>query len=378
VLCGYSFITYSEKRVKVLHVEGGRNLYGGAHQILLLIEGLQARGISNAVVCRADSPLSIAAGPFAEIHGMPMAGDLDVGLIGRLYRVIRRTRPDIVHLHSRIGADVMGGIAARLAGVPVVHSRRLDNPESRLMVALKYKLHDRVIAISDGISKVLLSEGLPPGKLRCVRDAIDASPYRQAADSEWFCREFALQPGVPVIGVVAQLIERKGHRVLLDAMPELLAQWPGLQVLFFGKGPLASELGADINRRGLTTAVRLAGFRDDLPRILPCLSMVVHPAFMEGLGVSLLQASSSGVPVIASAVGGIPEAVRDQLTGLLVPPGDAAALAGAIARLLTDETLARRMGEAGRSLVDTEFSADLMIDGNLGVYQEVLGVLSGC
>jgi glycosyltransferase involved in cell wall biosynthesis len=106
--------------------------------------------------------------------------------------------------------------------------------------------------------------------------------------------------------------------------------------------------------------------------------MVVHPAFMEGLGVSLLQASSSGVPVIASAVGGIPEAVRDQLTGLLVPPGDAAALAGAIARLLTDETLARRMGEAGRSLVDTEFSADLMIDGNLGVYQEVLGVLSGC
>ena len=128
--------------MRVLHVEGGRNLYGGAHQILLLMEGLKARGIDNVLACRIDSDLSKVAAPLAEVHAIRMDGDLDVGLIRRLYRVIQQTQPDILHLHSRIGADVMGGIAGRFAGIPVIHSRRQDNPESRLAVALKYRLHD--------------------------------------------------------------------------------------------------------------------------------------------------------------------------------------------------------------------------------------------
>ena len=102
-----------------------------------------------------------------------MHGDADLTMAPRLYRLIRRTRPDLVHLHSRIGADLWGGVAGRLAGVPVVHTRRVDNPEPRWVVALKYRLHDRVIAISEGIGRVLLSEGLPPDKLRVVRSAVD-------------------------------------------------------------------------------------------------------------------------------------------------------------------------------------------------------------
>lgn len=358
--------------MKVLHVEAGRNLYGGAQQVLYLLEGLHARGIHNVLACPRDSDLSRAAAPFAQVHAMPMWGDMDLLMAPRLYRLMRRVRPDIVHLHSRIGADIMGGIAARLRGLPVVYSRRQDNPEPAWWVRLKYRLHDRVIAISDGIAQVKLAEGLSPQRLRVVRSVVDATPYQAPADKAWFRAQFGLPEGSRTLGVVAQLIERKGHLVLLEALPPLLREFPELRVLFFGKGPLERPLREAIAARGMQAQVQLAGFRPDLPRILPCLDLLVHPAFREGLGVSLLQASAAGVPIVACRAGGIPEAVRDGLNGVLVPPGDAAALGQAIARLLRDPALARQMGEAGRALVASEFSPDSMVEGNLAVYREVL------
>lgn len=363
--------------MKILHVEGGRNLYGGALQVLYLVEGLKARGVENLLACREGSDIGLAARSFAEVHGLSMGGDMDALLIPRLYRLIRATRPDIVHLHSRIGADVMGGIAARLAGVPIVHSRRQDNPEKPWMVALKYRLHDRVVAISEGIGEVLLSEGLPPEKLRIVRSAVDARPFRQAPDKPWFRAEFGLPEDSLVMGVVAQLISRKGHRFLLQALPGLIERFPTLRLLCFGKGPAEADLRERARKLRLDGRVQLAGFRDDLPRILPCLDLLVHPALMEGLGVSLLQAASAGVPIVASRAGGIPEAVRDGLNGLLVPPGDVVALGEAIGRVLGDSGLARRLGEAGRDLVAREFSVDGMVEGNLRVYRELLGARAG-
>lgn len=358
--------------MKVLHVEGGRNLYGGARQVLYLLEGLKWRGVDNVLVCPAGSELAREAAAHAEVRAIPMAGDLDFRLIGRLYRIIGEVRPDLVHLHSRIGADVMGGIAARLAGVPVVHSRRQDNPEMRWAVAVKYRLHDRVVAISEGIGQILASEGMPASRLRCVRSAIDPTPFRRTGDRAWFRAEFGLPENCTAIGVIAQLIERKGHRFLLEAFPELAERYPGLHILVFGKGPLESSLIETVRRLGLADRVHFPGFRDDLPRILPYLDLVVHPALREGLGISLLQAAAAGVPIVASRAGGIPEAVRDGENGLLVPPGDAAALAAAIRRLLDDPELARDMGKRGQALIDREFSVDGMVEGNLAVYRELL------
>ena len=137
--------------MRILHVEGGANLYGGAQQVLYLLEGLSRRGVDNLLACRPGCELAERAASFAEVHTLPMGGDLDFAMIRRLRRLIQRTEPDLVHLHSRIGADVMGGVAARMAGVPVIHTRRVDNPEPRWLVAAKYRLHDRVIAISEAI-----------------------------------------------------------------------------------------------------------------------------------------------------------------------------------------------------------------------------------
>jgi len=359
--------------MKILHVEAGKHLYGGARQVLYIVEGLAARGVDNLLACPAGSEMSRQQPAGARVLPMKMGGDGDIGLAFRLARLIRAEQPDLVHLHSRRGADTWGGLAARLAGVPCVLSRRVDNPESRWAVALKYRLYDHVITISEGIRQVLLSEGLAPQKVSCVRSAVDATPYLPPVDRAAFRAEFGLPPDALVAGVVAQLIPRKGHRYLLSALPGLLERHPALQVLIFGQGPLEAELRAEVESRHLANAVRFTGFRHDLPRWLGGLDMLIHPADMEGLGVSLLQASAAGVPIVTSRAGGLPEAVQDGVTGILCPPGDVAALAAAIDRLAGDAALRTRFGAAGRARILAEFSIAAMVDGNLAIYRQVLG-----
>ncbi len=338
-----------------------------------LVEGLAARGVDNALAIPRGSALSSAEGIGAvRSYQLPMRGDLDFALVPRLIRVIKDESPDIVHLHSRRGADIFGGIAARWCGVPAILSRRVDNLETAIQVRLKYPLYRKVITISEGIRKVLLSEGLATDHVVCVRSAVDMRPYLLGCDRDWFLREFALQDDAAVIAVVAQLIPRKGHRFLIEAFAALIDDFPNARLLVFGRGPEGPVIQKQISDLGLTGQVIMAGFRDDLPRILPCLNMMVLPSLKEGLGVALLQASSAGVPVVASDAGGMPEAVKDGESGLLVAPRDSGALQHAIRRLLENPSLAKRLGEGGRAMMAREFSIDAMVEGNLAVYREIL------
>ncbi|HEX2603183.1 MAG TPA: glycosyltransferase [Oxalicibacterium sp.] len=358
--------------MKILHVEAGKHYYGGARQVAYIIEGLAKRNVHNVLACPLDADIAGAVSNVAQVHQMPMGGDADIGMAWRLARLIRSEQPDVVHLHSRRGADLWGGIAAQFAGTPCVLSRRVDNPEAPWQVALKYRLFDHVITISEGIRRVLLDEGVPPSRVTCVRSAVDATPYLEPVDRDAFLREFELPPNAIVIGMVAQLIPRKGHRYLLDAMDVLRRDYPQLRALLFGKGPLHDDLSTEINARGLREFVHLVGFRDDLPAWLGGLDILAHPADMEGLGVSLLQASAAAIPIVASRAGGLPEAVEDGMNGLLVPPGDVPALTAALRKLLDDEALRHQFGAAGRARILSQFSIDAMVDGNLSVYRKVL------
>ena len=359
----------------VLHVEAGRHLYGGALQVVYLLRGLQAEGVRNLLVCPEGSHIASAARETgAEVIETPMGGDADLGLVFRLRRIIRRERPGLVHLHSRRGADLWGGIAARLAGVPVILTRRVDNPEPAWWVGLKYRLYNRIVTISEGIRQVLIAEGLAPARVTCVHSTVDTDRYRPGcAERALLARELGLSGTGPVLAVVAQLIARKGHRYLLDALPAIREAVPGVQVVFFGRGPLEAELRAEVERAGLSEQVRFAGFRDDLERLLPCLDLVVHPAEMEGLGVSLLQAAACGVPIVAFPAGGVPEIVREGENGYLLPVGDVDGLRERIIELLRKPERMREMGRRGRVLVEREFSIGSMVQGNLAVYRGLLG-----
>lgn len=358
--------------MKVLHVEAGKHYYGGARQVAYIIEGMAARGVENHLACPVGAEIAGAVGKTAQVHEIRMGGDLDLGMPMRLAKLIRTVRPDIVHLHSRRGADLWGGVAARMTGTPCVLSRRVDNPEARWQVALKYSLFDHVITISEAIREVLLSEGVAPEKVTCVRSSVDAAPYLAHVDRTAFRSEFNLPASATVVGMVAQLIQRKGHFYLIEAVDALRRDYPDLRVLLFGKGPLQAELETEISRLKLGDIITFAGFRNDLPKWLGGLDILAHPADMEGLGVSLLQASAAAVPIIASRAGGLPEAVLDGVNGLLIPRGDVTALKAALRRLLDDAALRKQLGEAGRARILAEFSVEAMVQGNLAIYNKIL------
>ncbi|MBI5197615.1 MAG: glycosyltransferase family 4 protein, partial [Nitrospirae bacterium] len=344
-----------------------------AAQVLYLLEGLKREGLSNILVCPSGSRIASKAAPFADrVYPLPIRGDLDLPFLWRLRKILRRESPDILHLHSRRGADLLGGIASRLSGIKTVLSRRVDNPENPFWIGSKYKLYDQVIAISEGIRRVLIGQGVSPEKVVCVRSAVDTKKYLPGVcENSGFQGTFDLPPGSRVIGVVAQLIPRKGHEYLLRSLPEILQVFPDDRVILFGKGALEGKLRGLCVELNIDDKVRFAGFRDDLPRIFPCLDLLVHPALMEGLGVTLLEASASGVPIVATDVGGIGEAVLDGVNGYLIPPGRSDAIAEAVMKLLRDPEKGREMGRAGRGIVETEFSIDAMVRGTLRIYQEM-------
>ena len=362
--------------MRVLHVEAGMHLYGGALQVVFLMRGLAQRGIEVVLACPTGSAIAQAVREAGlEVHEITMRGDADLGLVGRLRRLMRELQPDVLHLHSRRGCDTWGAIAGRLHGLPVVLSRRVDNPESRWWAAVKYRLPDRVVTISQGIREVLRGEGVPEAKLVCVPSAVDTHQYRPGrGDLAWFRQEFGLGEEALTIGMAAQFIERKGHATLLDALPAVFARHPQARVLLFGQGPLVPSVRTRIEGdRALAERVQLVGFRRDLDRVLPCLDVLAHPAHMEGLGVALLQAAACGVPIVGGRAGGIPEIVRPGLNGELIEPGDAVGLAAALNQLLDSAELRARMGAAGRDWVERHFSIDAMVEGNLAVYRSLLG-----
>ena len=358
-----------------MHVETGMNLYGGALQVHYLLRGLaDSNAIENTLVCPEKSAIAQAARENVEtLHAVRMKGDLDILFIPRLLGIIRRESPDIIHLHSRRGADILGGIAAKLTSKTCILTRRVDNPESRMWAGVKYGLYDRIITISEGIREVLVSEGVPVEKITCVHSAVDTSHYSPACDSNWFRGEFGLGGDSLACGVVAQFIDRKGHRFLLRAIPEILKAVPESAFLFFGKGPLEGQLKSMCREMGIEEKVTFAGFREDLHRIFGCLDLLIHPALMEGLGVSLLQAAAAGVPIVGSRAGGIPEIVRDGVNGFLIPPGDVPSLVDAATRIIMDRDLARQLGDGGRKIVKEHFSIEAMVEGNLKVYREMMG-----
>ena len=363
--------------MRVLHLETGTNLYGGATQALTLMHGLAKHNIENHLVCTPDSAVAAAGrAQGLSVIPVPMSGDLDLGFVGRFRRVIGQRSPTLVHVHSRRGADTLGGLAARMAGVPAVLSRRVDSADPPLVGGLKYRQYQRVVAISVAIRDQLANAGVPDERLGLVRDAIDADSGPPAWPYDRFREEFELSETDSAIAVVAQMIERKGYRQFFKALTELDSNPLKMKVILFGSGPLESQLKKEVKHSGLGAVVRFAGFRPDLRAFLAHFQLLVHPAVREGLGLCLLEAQAAGVPVIGFRSGGVVEAVADGETGLLVRAGDTEGLGRAVTSLLNDADRRHRLGAAGPAWVEKHFGVERMVCGYADIYSQVLKGLS--
>jgi glycosyltransferase involved in cell wall biosynthesis len=303
---------------------------------------------------------------------LPCSGDLDLGFVWRLRRVLTNEAPDVVHCHSRRGADFLGGQAASMTGTPAILSRRVDHSEPAVMAALRYRRFAKIIAISENIASVLRAAGVGDDRLVVIRSAVETGQVAGARNRVILEREFGIGEKDIAISIVAQLIPRKGHRFLFEAMSRLAAHSAGLRLVVFGRGVLEDELKRLVSALGLQDIVQFAGYRSDLDDFLVNFDMLVHPALREGLGVAMLKAAAAGLPVIAFDVAGAREAVQNDVTGLLVPSSDSAMLADAIARLSNDAPLRRKLGENGFLRMKKEFSIESMVDKHVQTYKATI------
>ncbi len=354
----------------VLHVDTAATWRGGQNQVLLTATGMAARGTEVAIACRIGGELEARAGAAgAPVRPLPFRGDLWPPAILGLARLLRRERPAALLLHDPHAVSA-GLVASRLAGrAALVAVRRVDFPLRGAFSRAKYAACDRVIVVSRAIGEVVEAGGVRAERLRLVHegvpDRVAAAGGREALEA------LGVPAGAPVVGNVAALTGHKDHATLVAAMALLRDRVPEARLVIAGEGELRPALEAQARELGLGDRVVLAGFRHDLDRLLPAFSVFCLSSRLEGLGTSLLDAMAFGLPVVATAAGGIPEVVEDGVTGRLVPPRDPAALADALAVALGDEERRRAWGAAGRRRFAERFTVGHMVEETQRVLSEV-------
>lgn len=358
--------------MRILHLDEQRGWRGGEQQASYLIRGQAARGHAVFIAGRPGSEfLARDHGNIARAVACPFAGEADLYTAACLARLVRRERIDIIHAHTS-HTHTIACLTRMLArrGRAIV-SRRVDfNPSSNAWSRAKYTWPDRFIAISRTIAEVLHASGVPRERVSVVHSAIDAARLEAEPLSR---ADLGLPDDAFVIGNVAALVDHKDQATLVRAMAEVLRENPKAHAVIAGEGPLRANLLALTEQLGISSHVHLLGYRNDVPRLLHSLDVFVMSSKEEGLGTSVLDAMACRLPVVATAGGGIPEMVRHDVTGLLVPVGDAHALAQGILAIAADPATAARLAKAGQTMVREEFHVDRMVEGNLAVYREVLG-----
>jgi glycosyltransferase involved in cell wall biosynthesis/peptidoglycan/xylan/chitin deacetylase (PgdA/CDA1 family) len=364
---------------RVLHLIWALDLGGAERQVVEIVRGLDRARFEPTVGClvrkgRWGDLLEREGIPVVEFAKQPR---FDPGLIVRLRRFLRAQRFDIVHTHA-FTAATWGRLAAALAGTPVViaheHSAfSLESRTRRLVDRLLTPLTHRWIVVSESLARDLANaEKLPTSRLSIVRNGIRFTEAPRSAPDAAARTALAGWPASALIGTVGRFERRKGLDVLVDAFALLARARPGVGLALVGEGPLQGELERQVRTLGLSGRARLCGRRDDVAEVLSALDVFVLPSHAEGLSIALLEAGAAGRPVVATSVGGNGEVVRDGHTGLLVPPGDAAALADAVGRLLDDGAAARRMGQRVAAEVRDRFAAGEMVRAIEGVYEDAL------
>jgi glycosyltransferase involved in cell wall biosynthesis len=298
-------------------------------------------------------------------------GKYDPLFVYKLLRYLRRTRPQLVHLQLThiYGFEHIIPLL-RACRVPVIvttehnapYGRPRLAPARRLLKRLNCRLVDGTFVVSKELQRLLTKEfEADPHKIWQFGNSVDLNRFRGDIDGSAVRASLGVSASTRVVVTIARLEAQKGIGFLLAAAEQVLHRHPEAQFWVAGDGSLRSDLRAQAERSGVAHAVRFLGFRDDLPALLAAADIFVLPSLYEGLPLSVLEAMAMEKAVVATPVGGTPDIVDDGVTGLLVPPADPQALAGAIDRLLTSPGLAAQLAAAGAQRVRSEYSVTAVV-----------------
>lgn len=345
-------------RLRILHTEAATSFGGQEFCVYKEMVAMRDRGHHLELLCQPGAELGDRASEAGfTVHRIVMDGPGNF-LRGVFFvrRLLRGGRFDVVNTHSRRDT-VLAAWGARLAGAPlIVRTRHLAKPIGSLY-AYTWLAH-RVIAVSRYVQQQLLDGGARPGSVATIHSPI---VLPQAAQHACVRRELGLPADALVVGCVAVMRAEKGHADLIDAFGRIASRFPDAHLVLVGDGmPLMAQLQDKVAAMGLDARVHFTGRRHDIGNVLMALDVFALATHREALGTVFIEAAAMGVPVIGTNVGGVPETMQAGVTGLLVPPRDPAALAAALATLLADPALRRRMGRAGQTRIRDQglFCAD--------------------
>lgn len=375
--------------MKVLHIITRLDKGGSADVVLGLAKGLKEMGEDvSIVVGKTINPhtdlsayaertgIKIISIPFLKRDVNPL---FDTLVLLQLFFLIRRERPDILHTHTS-KAGFLGRLAGRVAGAKVIvhtpHGHILYGYYGRILTRLflylerlSSYLSERVITLTDREAQEYVKWGVTRmEKLITIPCGIELERFSSLTEGNKIKRELGIPGDAPLVGWIGRLEPVKGCGSFLRACASIKKEVPGVRFLIVGDGSMMSDMKVLTEELSLKGDVIFAGFREDVPEIISSIDLLVHTPLNEGLGRVLLEAMVCGKPIVATRVGGVPEVVEDGVNGLLVPSEDVEAIASASIRILKDNTLGRRLGEAGKRKA-SEFGMDRMVEANYRLYK---------
>lgn len=362
--------------MRIAQLSNAFNWSGGAQQMWLLSKALAQKGHALWVICPPGSPMEQRChAARLEVWPLSQRQDYDVPSMIRLARFLKERRIDILHAHHPT-AHAIGLGAAYLSRVPAFCvTRRVIFPVKRNPFSrLKY-LSRRIngyVAVCEAVKTELAKAGVKSERVVVVPSAVANGAEDPSREEGMRFREaLGLSKTDFVIGTVANHSPYKGLRVLLDAAQPVAAHHPRVHFLIVGRD--TERLAPAVAERGLGSRVTLAGFRTDIPHVLAALDLFVLPSLQEAAATALREAMIQGLPVIGTRVGGIPEAIHPGETGLLVPPGDAGALAQAMRTLIDDAALRERLARQGKAYVEKAYALPNVVERMETFYESLLG-----
>jgi glycosyltransferase involved in cell wall biosynthesis len=367
--------------VSIVYMITGLSTGGSETALARLLARLNRDRFRPTVVCLKDGETPIGAEirsldtPVLDLH---LVHPARIGALWHLYSLLRETRPSIVHAWL-FHAVVLGRLVGRMARVPIVISSRqninLGSPVREIVNRMTIGIDDQVIAVSEAARRVDIERGgAKPEKVVVIYNGVDLCDYPPLTpDMRAEARSALGFPlGTKLVGTVARLHPSKGIDDLIKAAARVLARVPDTRFLVVGDGKQRAALKRLTDELGLAERVLFLGERHDVPFLLAGLDLFVLSSREEGMGIALLEAMASGIPVVATAVGGVVEAVEDTVSGLLVPRGDVDRLAESIISMLNTPELAAEMAKNGRRRVEAMFSIDTTVERTEQVYEELL------
>jgi L-malate glycosyltransferase len=355
-----------------LHIDTARTWRGGQNQVLLTVMGLRADGHRTMLIAHPAGELRRRAAEGGDVFPLAPRAEMDLAAGWRLSRIIRQVGPDVIHAHDPHGVAMAAlglSMSTQRVKPPLVASRRVDFHLGRNAFSRwKYRQVQRFICSSDAIRRMIQADGVAPGRSVTIYEGIDLERVR-AAPPATLHEELWLPHHAPLVGNIAALVPHKGQRHFIDAAALVVRRVPDARFVIVGEGELRRSLERHIHDLRLDKHVLLTGFRPDVLSVLKTFDIFVMSSVTEGLGTSLLDAMACARPIVATRAGGIPEAVDDGQTGILVTPRDHEAMADAIVKLLEDGRLRERMGAAGLERARTRFSAERMVKETIRVYE---------